>query len=63
MSAEPVQPATHCHWNEDENGCWHTACNHAFEFNHALTKDDSINFCMYCGKPMDVWPYEEPDHE
>jgi hypothetical protein len=55
----PEPAATHCCWDEDENGCWHTDCNNAFEFSHQLTEDDAIEFCMYCGKPMDIRPHED----
>jgi len=41
---------------------WETACNHAFEFNNAELDDENspINFCMFCGKPMDLYPWTEP---
>jgi hypothetical protein len=53
---------THCEWQENQDGMWETACNHAFEFNNAELDDENspINFCMFCGKPMDLYPWTEP---
>ena len=41
-----------CTWKENYDGFWETTCGHAFVFNDGSPKDNSMNYCCYCGKPL-----------
>jgi hypothetical protein len=51
---------SHCKWTQDADGPWDTACGHRFEFNNdeLIDENSDIWHCMYCGKLLDVWPFE-----
>lgn len=38
-----------CKWSKDEDGVYHTACNHAWEFTAGDIKENAVKFCPYCG--------------
>lgn len=38
-----------CVWRADDDGVWHTACGHAWEYTTGGPKDNDQRFCGYCG--------------
>lgn len=43
-----------CDWTVDDDGCWHTGCSLAFEFNTDGPIENKVRFCHGCGKPVKV---------
>lgn len=46
MSAET------CEWAIDSDGTWGGACGVMFQFEDGGPKDNSMKFCLNCGKPL-----------
>jgi hypothetical protein len=42
------QPAP-CEWRPDDDGTFHTACGHAFQFMDGSPRENGQRFCGYCG--------------
>jgi hypothetical protein len=47
-----IAPPEQCQWREDEDGQWHTACGHTFEFIDDGPEENGFNFCYSCGHPV-----------
>ncbi len=41
-----------CVWCQDEDGNWHTACDHVFVLNDGTPSENDMEFCCYCGKRL-----------
>lgn len=52
-------PVGWCHWTEDENGAWQTACGHTFEFNDGGPVENEQQFCGYCGLRLHEVPHAD----
>ncbi len=52
-----------CNWAEDEDGNWFTDCGDGFTFIDGTPDENHMKFCCYCGKPLTVSRYKEPDVE
>ena len=50
-----------CTWIEDENGCWDTSCDNAFEIAEGTPEENHMKFCCYCGRSLDQELYEDED--
>lgn len=48
-----------CIWQQDVEGDWDTSCGHRFSFIEGMPNENDINFCCYCGKPLDGKPYDD----
>lgn len=47
----PTTTAPTCAWREDNDGCWHTACGHAWQFTAGGTPaENSVRYCHGCGR-------------
>ena len=42
-----------CEWFEDDDG-WHGSCGQDWEFIYDGPTENSLKFCMNCGKPVEV---------
>jgi hypothetical protein len=47
-------------WDFSDN--WETDCGHAFSFGDGGPKQDGIDFCPYCGKPIEVKENADASH-
>lgn len=62
LPSPPGQPTaapapTGCVWTQDDDGIYHTACNHAWVYEDSGTPaDHGQKFCGYCGQPIQIWP-------
>ena len=53
-----------CKWNEiGEDGMWETACGKGWIFNTDGPKENGMNFCYNCGKPVEVEGGGDSDKE
>ena len=43
-----------CKWTVDEDGIYDTGCGERYEFFEDGPKENKVNFCMYCGKIIEV---------
>lgn len=41
-----------CSWDADEDGAYDSDCGHKWEFIHGGPKENGMNFCCYCGRPL-----------
>ncbi len=57
------EPSAQCVWEQGEDGCWHTACDHAYEFTCGGPIWNRFACCPYCGKPLAEQPYVEENDE
>ena len=57
-SQSAAQPDT-CSWEEDDDGCYSTACGHRFTFNEGGPADNGQKFCGYCGGTIDEHNYND----
>ena len=48
-----------CLWTEDEDGNWETDCGEMYVFNEGNPKENGMNFCGYCGRPLEQKIWEE----
>lgn len=39
-----------CRWAQDENVCYHTDCNHAFQFDDGTAYENGFKYCPFCGR-------------
>lgn len=53
-AAAPLQQEADndCHWSQDSDGCWNSACGQCFEFNEGSPRENNANFCHFCGGKM-----------
>lgn len=47
----------HCKWAQDECGGWETACGNLFDLNEGTPTANGMNYCCFCGKPIDQRPF------
>lgn len=47
-------PVRACAWAADDDGIWHTACGHSWEFTTGGPRDNACKFCPYCGATLAV---------
>jgi len=52
-----------CLWTEDDDGIWCGSCGAVWQFNEGGPKDNKMNFCAQCGRPLKEQPYDEPTDE
>lgn len=50
-----------CKWTETVDGPWATGCGHIFEFYDGGPEENRQKFCGYCGEPIEVVKYVEPE--
>jgi hypothetical protein len=43
---------TTCQWENDGEGNWSTGCGDAFIILDGTPTENKMNFCCYCGKPI-----------
>jgi hypothetical protein len=50
-----------CLWSQDDwdSDCWNTECGEAFCITEGTPKENKMNFCVYCGKPLKERPFIE----
>lgn len=50
-----------CTWTPDSDGTWETSCGQAFVLIDGTPRDNGMNYCTYCGKPLrdDIRPTEK----
>jgi len=42
-----------CTWTSDAfEDCWETDCEKSFYIEDGTPKDNNMNFCCFCGKPL-----------
>ena len=46
-----------CKWHEYDECNWQTDCDNLFCFNEGTPSDNGMNFCCYCGKPLEEIKY------
>lgn len=62
---QPVDPMViHCTWgqysySDTDCGKWQTDCGQDFCFIGGGPKDNLMQFCCYCGKPLREEPYKD----
>ena len=57
-------PGTVCVWSQDDEGsdAWNAACvNRSFVLFSGGPTDNGMNYCMYCGRPVQENPWELED--
>jgi hypothetical protein len=47
-----------CTWTEDSEGTWQTECGDAFVFTDGGPVENSVRYCCYCGKCIEIKPWE-----
>ncbi len=47
-----------CEWFDDDDG-WHSGCGFSWEFIYDGPKENSLKFCMHCGKPVVIAAIED----
>jgi len=48
-------PKRKCEWRQDENpdlGVWESGCGNTWFLEEATPKENDMNFCPFCGKPL-----------
>jgi len=57
-AAEKKEP---CNWTQDGYGedAWDTGCNNRFMLEEGTPSDNRMEFCCFCGHPIDELPGEE----
>jgi len=45
---------TKCEWDRDNDGCYESTCENAFEFNDGTFEENGFKFCPYCGREIEV---------
>jgi hypothetical protein len=59
-------PSPICEWVQDgdeESDTWATTCKHMFVLNDGGPKENSMQFCCYCGHALVEVPFEDADWE
>jgi len=51
-------PPKHCEWFEDDDG-WHGSCGKYWQFIDDGPKENGVNFCMDCGRPVQLTEFVE----
>lgn len=46
-----------CKWTEDDLGLWNTECENMFVIGDGSPRENKMNFCCYCGKPIEQIDY------
>lgn len=46
------EPTTTCHWNQDDDGNWHTDCDNMHIFIDGTPAENKHRFCAYCGRRL-----------
>lgn len=44
-----------CQWTQEENpdyGIWETECGHSFVLDEGNPKENEMNYCPFCGRPL-----------
>ena len=41
-----------CEWSQDDDGYWETECGGMFALIEGTPRENDMNFCCYCGKPL-----------
>ena len=63
MSTNETATLSPCHWQENDDGIWETACNYTFVFTDNSGPDaHGFAFCPCCGKRVDAkrhWMWED----
>ena len=50
-----VQEPLTCEWtHNDDDGYWDTSCGKAWRFDDGGPKENNMNFCHCCGKPLRI---------
>ena len=48
-----------CSWSEDQDGDWNTVCDHLHSLNTGTPKQNHMQFCCYCGFPLEEVRWKE----
>ena len=51
-----------CEWFEDDDG-WHGSCGKEWEFINDGPKENGVNFCMDCGRPVEIMECDDSRRE
>jgi hypothetical protein len=55
LGAASTEP---CVWTEDEDGIYHTTCQHSWFFDTGTATENQAKFCPYCGRALRDKRYE-----
>ncbi len=57
---DPQPSPPDCQWTPDEDGIFHTSCDHAFYFDgDGGPTEHKLKFCGYCGRSLREMPFVE----
>ena len=54
----------YCNWHQDgdeDSDAWATECGSMFHLEDGDPFDNLMQFCCYCGKPLTIQRFKEPD--
>ena len=54
ISEAGIEPVGNCEWEVDDDGIYHTSCDHAWEFITGNLEENKIEYCPYCGSQIVV---------
>ena len=56
----------HCNWSQDgdeTSDAWATDCGRMFRLDDGDPFDNQMRHCCYCGKPLSIQAFLEPDED
>ena len=62
--AAPAEPQPTCVWHQDgdeTSDTWATRCGKYFSLNDGSPSENHMNYCHYCGKPLEEHPFTDED--
>ena len=66
--SEVINGAEACEWgqycfDDTDMSLWHTTCGDGFALNDGDPKENGMNYCCYCGRPITVHHYVDEDED
>ncbi len=64
LQAAPAEPQPTCVWHQDgdeTSDTWATQCGKYFSLNDGSPSENHMNYCHYCGKPLEELPFTDED--